>query len=49
MIPGEVRLGLDIRAVDPEAYRGVAREIAEFGYEETLRRLERDGDTLPRR
>jgi N-carbamoyl-L-amino-acid hydrolase len=30
VIPGEVRLGLDIRSVDAELYRGVARGIAAF-------------------
>jgi allantoate deiminase len=30
VIPGEVRLGLDIRSVDAECYRGVARELGEF-------------------
>ena len=38
VIPGEVRLGLDIRSVDTEAYRGVARGIADFARDAAARR-----------
>ena len=38
VIPGEVRIGLDIRSVDEEAYRGVARDIAAFAAEAARRR-----------
>jgi hydantoinase/carbamoylase family amidase len=38
VIPGEVRLGLDIRSVDPELYRGVARGIEAFAHEAAARR-----------
>jgi allantoate deiminase len=38
VIPGHVRLGLDIRSVDAESYRGVAREIGEFARSAAARR-----------
>ena len=54
VIPGEVRLGLDIRSVDAESYRSVAREIGGFAQTAAERRgmradyVERSG-TLPTR
>ena len=38
VIPGEVRLGLDIRSVDTESYRTVAREIGKFAQTAAARR-----------
>jgi allantoate deiminase len=38
VIPGEARLGFDIRSVDAETYRGVARRIAEFAEQAAARR-----------
>jgi allantoate deiminase len=38
VIPGEVRLGLDIRSVDAESYRAVAREIGGFAQTAAERR-----------
>jgi allantoate deiminase len=38
VIPGEVRLGLDIRSVDAESYHSVARGIGEFAREAAERR-----------
>jgi allantoate deiminase len=38
VIPGEARLGLDIRGVDAESYRRVAREIGRFAVEAAGRR-----------
>jgi hydantoinase/carbamoylase family amidase len=38
VIPGEARLGLDIRSVDAEAYHGVARRLAEFAHSAAARR-----------
>jgi allantoate deiminase len=38
VIPGEVRLGLDIRSVDAESYRSVAREIGGFAQTAAERR-----------
>jgi allantoate deiminase len=38
VIPGHVRLGLDIRSVDAESYRGVARQIGEFARSAAARR-----------
>jgi allantoate deiminase len=38
VIPGHVRLGLDIRSVDAESYHGVAREIGEFARSAAARR-----------
>jgi len=38
VIPGEAHLGFDIRSVDAESYRGVARGIAEFAEQAAARR-----------
>jgi hydantoinase/carbamoylase family amidase len=38
VIPGEVRLGLDIRSVDSDAYHGVARDLAAFAEQAAARR-----------
>jgi hydantoinase/carbamoylase family amidase len=38
VVPGEVRLGLDIRSVDGESYRGIAREIGAFAQKAAARR-----------
>jgi hydantoinase/carbamoylase family amidase len=38
VIPGEARLGFDIRSVDAETYRGVARSIGEFAEQAAGRR-----------
>jgi hydantoinase/carbamoylase family amidase len=38
VIPGEAHLGFDIRSVDAETYRGVARRIADFAEQAAARR-----------
>ena len=38
VIPGEAHLGLDIRSVEEEVYRGVARDIASFAVKAAERR-----------
>jgi len=38
VIPGEAHLGFDIRSVDAESYRGVARGVAEFAQQAAAKR-----------